>query len=493
MSKLSFSTSPAAALKGASIHVFLAPQRLFAQGWLDKVAGPHAPQAFLRAAAGAEAGTSATLVTSVAGDQGQLRMVAAVLPDRVSRHNSPSRADAIRDAIGRAGIRSQKKTAIILGLDDPAHYLAAANGAAGRLPLFTRKKGRKLVQGQIRMAASDAVGRPIPASVQVKETVTASRWAAWCVDMPPEDMTTAVFAREARKLVRGLPRVTSRAIIGPELLRAKLAGIHGVGRAAVVPPRLLILKYTHPGAKRTIALVGKGVIYDTGGLSLKIGGNMCTMKGDMGGGAAAAGAFRALAASGCRDSIVALIPLAENAIGPKSYRNDDILTMHSGRTVEINNTDAEGRLLLADAVSYAARKFKPDVIMDAATLTGAQLISTGLRHAAIVSNRQGIEERAVATGRSSGDLVHPLPFAPEFFQKEFASKFADMRNSVANRSNAQSSCAAQFVYAHIEDLDPPWLHIDLAGPAWRDGRGTGYGVALMSQLARALKAGDLRE
>ena len=166
--------------------------------------------------------------------------------------------------------------------------------------------------------------------------------------------------------------------------------------------------------------------------------------------------------------------------------------MHSGLTVEIDNTDAEGRLLLGDAVSYVGRKYKPDVIIDAATLTGAQLISTGVRHAAIVSNRAGLEHSAFEAGRLTGDLAWPLPFAPEFYQEEFKSTVADMKNSVKNRMNAQSSCAAQFVYRHIQDLDIPWLHIDIAGPAHRVERGTGFGVGLVSELVANLKDADLK-
>ena len=185
--------------------------------------------------------------------------------------------------------------------------------------------------------------------------------------------------------------------------------------------------------------------------------------------------------------------LVENAIGPTAYRPDDILDMHSGHTVEVNNTDAEGRIVLGDAASYLGRNYKVDLIVDMATLTGAQLIATGNRHAGIVSNREGLETAAVAAGLESGDMTFPMPFAPEVFQNEFRSKVADMKNSVADRMNAQSSCAAQFVYSHIDDLDIPWLHVDIAGPASRDERGTGFGVALVATLAKNLKKGDLAD
>ena len=210
------------------------------------------------------------------------------------------------------------------------------------------------------------------------------------------------------------------------------------------------------------------------------------MKADMGGAAAVLGAFRALVEAGCQHRLTALLCMAENAIGPEAYKLDDVLTFHSGKTVEINNTDAEGRLALGDGVSYAARVLKADVILDAATLTGAQLIATGKKHAAVVTNDETLEELLVDAGRASGDLTHPLPFAPEFYKRELKSTIADMRNSVADRMNAQSSCAAQFIYWHVEDTDVRWGHIDMAGPAFIDRRATGYGVALLEEAVRRL-------
>jgi len=211
----------------------------------------------------------------------------------------------------------------------------------------------------------------------------------------------------------------------------------------------------------------------------------------MGGAAAVLGAFLSLVKGGTKDRVVMLACLAENAIGPHSYRPDDILHMHSGKTVEINNTDAEGRLVLADGVSSAAQVIKADLIIDAATLTGAALMATGRAVSCTISNRAGIETLAVECGRSTGDLTHPLMFAPELFHQEFKSKVADMRNSVADRMNAQTSAAAQFIYNHIEELDRPWVHLDIAGPAFRNGRGTGHGAVLISEMVRRLDAEHL--
>ena len=171
---------------------------------------------------------------------------------------------------------------------------------------------------------------------------------------------------------------------------------------------------------------------------------------------------------------------AENAIGRHAYKPDDMLTLHSGKTVEVNNTDCRGRLVLADGVSYAVLVLGADVVLDAATLRGTQMVATGNLHCGRGEQRRGLERTLIAAGRLSGDLVHPLPFALEFYKQEFQSPVADMRNSVANRNNAQSSCAAQFIYWHIESTPVRWGHIDLAGPAMLKDRGTGFGVALLT-------------
>jgi len=170
-----------------------------------------------------------------------------------------------------------------------------------------------------------------------------------------------------------------------------------------------------------------------------------------------------------------------------ALRNDDIITCLSGLTVEINNCDAEGRLVLADGVAHATSvpsrlpglQGQPDLLIEMATLTGAQMVATGKRHAAIVCNDESAERAAVAAGRLSGDMVHPLPFAPEIYMQEFLSQVADMKNSVKDRSNAQASCAASFIHEHLHaDFSGRFVHVDLAGPAYIDERGTGYGVGL---------------
>lgn len=232
------------------------------------------------------------------------------------------------------------------------------------------------------------------------------------------------------------------------------------------------------------------VVYDTGGLSIKTKTGMPGMKRDMGGAAGALGAFRAAVLSGwaADKRVVYLGAFAENSVSAPATRPDDILTMYSGLTVEVNNTDAEGRLVLADAVAYATKHLNPRVIMDMATLTGAQGVATGVHHAALYCNDDELEGLAVRVGKETGDLTLPGPYVPEFLFPEFKSAVADMKNSAKNRSNGGSAAAGEFIGRHLRGWRDTgkWLHIDMAYPAHVGERATGYGVALLSQLVAQL-------
>jgi probable aminopeptidase NPEPL1 len=490
LTELTFPTRVDAALEGAQGLLLLAPARRWKDGWARRALGNVPWRALVDlACTGVEPGRRGRSVGTLNPGSGPTRIVVGSLPDVVSRHNSPSRADAVA-AMAQSADVGEGRACVIACVEAPEHALPLALAVARGRPSFTMMTdpSRKRPARSLAFLAVDAEGRPVPLSPAARGVVARMRWAASLVDTPPQMMDTALFEQAVRREAKGMAGVRVTSIVGDALLARRLGGIHAVGRAAAVPPRLQLVEYAPRGARRRIGLVGKGVVYDTGGLALKGREHLVSMKCDMAGAAAVAAAALSLAAARHADAVVAALPLAENAIGPDSYRNDDILTMHSGKTVEINNTDAEGRLLLADGVSFLARERDVDVVIDAATLTGAQSIATGIRHAAVVSNREGLEELAIRAGRESGDLTFPLPFAPELFQDEFRSKVADMKNSVANRANAQSSCAAQFVYAHVEDLDVPWLHVDLAGPAFRDERATGFGVGLLTAVARGITA-----
>ena len=419
--------------------------------------------------------------TSLTGLNEPYKIVVSVLPDRVSKDNSPTRREWIYQQL--EGMEAEERGLVIIAVEDSLYLGGAISGITRRLREVNFKKNSKLKH--IDILAVDAKGKIYPIDASIKLLAEETAWACKVVDLPPNLLNPKTFAKEIRSKFKGMTTVTTQEIIGKNLIAEGLNGIHSVGKAAEEEPRLVILDYKPRGASKTAVLVGKGVCFDSGGLSLKTGGGMVGMKGDMGGAAAVIGAFSCLVKNKYPHRLIAAVALVENAIGPSAFRNDDVITMHSGKTVEVNNTDAEGRLLLADALSYCARKYKPQVMIDAATLTGAQMVATGLLHAGIISNRADLELMALKLGKETGDMVNALPFAPELYQNEFKSMVADMVNSVKNRSNAQTSCAAQFVYSHIEELDLPWIHIDMAGPSsTTSGLATGYGIQLISRLAR---------
>jgi probable aminopeptidase NPEPL1 len=361
------------------------------------------------------------------------------------------------------------------------------------------------------------------------------RLAARIVDAPPAEMDPDALVAEALRVAASARDKNGADVVADVKRFAALeaegfGGICAVGRCAARDgrePALVHLKLAVPvppggehRMKKKVAVVGKGVTFDTGGLQIKPRTGMPGMKSDLGGAAAALAAFGALCAlpesswSGSTVSEVhLLLCVAENAIGSGAFRPDDVVTHRSGRTSEINNTDAEGRLVLADGVAYASQPARLgglacDDVIDIATLTGAQMVATGRHFAGVVSDSEAMERACVDAGRASGDLTHALPYAPEFFAGEFASKIADAKNSVKDRSNAQASCAGQFIAEHLwrggrgakgkkgnggaepEDEEGDrrgerrWLHVDIAGPsvAAGSGRGTGFGVALLVEL-----------
>lgn len=486
MSAIGFANSTKTLFKGAKTVAVIGPASAFKRT-LPKL-GKKLDALLLDLAKEVEPGDLGAAATTLTGaDPGRLAI--GVLPDRLSRYNSETRADCVRRVIAQIkaapGV-AKGKLAIVLLVDDPDHVLAQAIAVGRCFPLYSGKS-KPSKDPRVQLLAVDRAGRIVKPDSHVVGSVAIVRESAELVDTPPTELNPEAMAARVRALLDGLD-VGIDEIVGDELLARGLGGIHAVGRAALAAPRMVIA--THRGASsssRHVALIGKGVTFDTGGLHIKPRGGMETMKCDMGGAAAVLGAFRMLVAARCRHRVSLILCLAENAIGPAAYKPDDILTLHSGKTVEINNTDAEGRLLLADGVSWAARELKADTVFDAATLTGAQLISTGVVHGAIVSNDAELEATMIAAGRRTGDLVHPLPFAPELYKQEFSSVVADMCNSVHNRMNAQSACAAQFVYSHLEGTEVRWAHLDLAGPSFPKDRGTGYGAAVLAATVGSLE------
>lgn len=441
-------------------------------------------------AADAKPGAGAVASSLLPPGSGPRTLIVIALFDKVSRHLSDTRAYELFQHLRGIARPEAGKVGVLVAMADEAHTQATVMGVARSYPLYSRKTGNKNGEGQVRLALRTRQKLIDGDFTQLGHARDAVRLAQRLVDMPTAELDPATFEQEARKATEGLAHVTVDSIVGDQLLAQGLRGLHAVGRTAMVAPRLVVLDYDPPGAQgQPIALIGKGLVYDTGGLSLKIvGDRMLTMKCDMGGAAAVLGAFLTLVKAGTPRRIIAGLPMAENAIGPNAYRPDDVIEMHSGKTMEVNNTDAEGRIAVADGASYVARKYKPSVLIDAATLTGAQLVATGKWHAGIVSNDGDLEGRCIQAGLASGDHCMPLLFSPELHVPEYKSTVADMRNSVADRNNASSSASGLWIYFHIEDLGLKWLHVDLAGPAFLDNRGTGYGVGLLHALVASLPA-----
>uniref|UniRef100_A0A0A9X7A7 Putative aminopeptidase NPEPL1 n=1 Tax=Lygus hesperus TaxID=30085 RepID=A0A0A9X7A7_LYGHE len=406
----------------------------------------------------------------------------ASLPNKCSRHNAPARPHALAQIIRSSCSGSDETIVVVCPYAD---VLASACAIARSYPLYSKKTGGKHSAATISVEFLLVDGEnDSPIDYEALNTIGAAvRRSARIVDTPCNEMNVTHFLKEIEAVSKE-HNLQLTVIRGEELRDRGLNGIYSVGRAASVPPALAVLRYVpNEPSGPSVAWVGKGIVYDTGGLSLKTKTTMPGMKRDCGGAAAILGAMSVAAELGMTCELSAVFCLAENAVGPLSVRPDDIETLYSGRTVEINNTDAEGRLVLSDGVVYASRDLKADVILDMATLTGAQGIATGKYHGAVLTNSADWEATATSVSRLTGDLLFPIPFSPELHFPEFNSAMADMKNSVSDRSNAQSSCAGLFILAHLGfDFAGTWVHVDMASPVYSGERATGYGVALLSVL-----------
>jgi leucyl aminopeptidase len=307
------------------------------------------------------------------------------------------------------------------------------------------------------------------------------------VNEPPNILHPEEFARRAKALTKLGVKVE---VMGEaEMKKQGFGALLGVGKGSQRESQLVVMQWN--GGRRKgepVAFVGKGVCFDSGGLSLKPSAAMMGMKGDMGGAAAVTGAMMALAKRKARVNAVGVIGLVENMPGGDAIRPDDVLTSLSGQTIEVLNTDAEGRLVLADALTYTQRRFKPRFIIDLATLTGAIVQTLGFEHAGVFANDDKLAERLTDAGRTTGERVWRLPLDPAY-DKMIRSKIADVKN--IGGANSGAITAAQFLKRFIED-GTVWAHLDIAGVAWQDGEqkplipswGTGWGVKLLDRLVR---------
>jgi leucyl aminopeptidase len=275
----------------------------------------------------------------------------------------------------------------------------------------------------------------------------------------------------------------------PALKKLGMNALLGVGQGSVRESRVVVMRWNGGKAgEAPVAFIGKGVCFDTGGISIKGASGMEDMKGDMAGAACVTGLLQALAARKAKVNAVGLIGLVENMPDGNAQRPGDIVTSMSGQTVEIINTDAEGRLVLGDVIWYAAKRFKPKFMVDLATLTGAIIIALGQEYAGMFANDDKLAERLAKAGEATGEKVWRMPLAPEY-DKMIDSKFADMKNTGGSRWGGAIT-AAQFIQRHVAEKTP-WAHLDIAGTGF-DSRqtdinrswGSGWGVRLLDRLVK---------
>lgn len=327
---------------------------------------------------------------------------------------------------------------------------------------------------------------------EVKNTIDAVFWTRDLVNMPPNKLYPESFAEDIKKTLTPLG-VKVQIFDDKAIEKMGMGCLMAVGQASDHLPRLVIMSWEGSGnakqkAQQPIALVGKGITFDSGGLNVKPFEGMMDMKMDMGGAAAVVGAMKALATRKCKVPVVAAVALAENAISDEATRPSDIVTSYSGKTVEILNTDAEGRLVLSDALTYIQKKHDPAVILDLATLTGAIMVALGVNHCGVFANNEklwkGIEKSAVVTG----EKVWRMPL-DDSFRREMDSEFADIKNIGSGRYGG--SCTAAAFLGEFIDEGRAWAHLDIAGVAMSKSKPTcpvpfasGYGVRLLDTLIK---------
>src|SRR6478672_4147661 len=376
------------------------------------------------------------------------------------------------------------------GAMEPDQAAAVASGLRLRAYKFDRYKTRKkdgedaAVRAEVSLAVDDvnAARKAFAPDAHVVDGVIIAREL---VNEPPNVLYPAEFARRAGQLKK--LGVDVEVLDVKAMTKLGMGALLGVAQGSARPGRTVIMRWN--GAKRAdqpVAFVGKGVCFDTGGISIKGAASMEDMKGDMGGAACVVGLMHALAARKAKVNAVGAIGLVENMPDGNAQRPGDIVTSMSGQTIEIINTDAEGRLVLADVLWYVAKKFKPKFMVDLATLTGAIMVALGTEYAGMFCNNDQLAERLNKAGIETGELVWRMPLAPEY-DKMIDSKFADMKNTGGSRWGGAIT-AAQFIKRFVDDKIP-WAHLDIAGTGF-DSRqtdvnkswGSGWGVRLLDRL-----------
>jgi leucyl aminopeptidase len=411
-----------------------------------------------------------------------------------------ARLQALRDAAG-AAVRSlsgqASRIAVSLPAGDAEEAEAVALGALLGGYTFTRYRAN----GTAAPAEISLLGGSNGHAAHFEAAASRARALADAITLvrdlvntSPAQLYPETFAAEAER-VAGASGLAIEVLNEKELAEGGYGGLIGVGQGSVHPPRLVRVAYSRPGAARTVVFVGKGITFDSGGLSLKPPKSMETMKSDMSGAAAVLGALQAVAALQPEVNVVGYLALAENMPGGEAQRPSDVISIYGGKTVEVLNTDAEGRLVMADAIARSGQD-GPHLILDVATLTGAQLVALGPRISGVMGSSPEVADGVVDAARRAGEPAWPMPL-PHELRKGLDSTVADLANVSPDR-NGGMIVAGLFLREFVPD-GVRWAHIDIAGPAFNDGEafgytpkgGTGAAVRLLVQAALDVAEGKL--
>jgi leucyl aminopeptidase len=416
--------------------------------------------------------------------------------------DAPVDPEVLRRAAGAAvravgsprgsGPARQRRIVLALPARSQAEAEAVALGALLGGYTFGRYRSEPAGQAVLTLVASGS--HAAEAARRAEVLATAVTLARDLVNTGPSDLVPATFAARAGQIAAetgiGITVLDEQA-----LAEGGYGGILGVGQGSAHPPRLVRLEYAPPEASQVLVLAGKGITFDSGGLSLKPAKAMETMKSDMGGAAAVLASMQAISTLGLPVRVIGYLPLAENMPSGTAQRPSDVLTMYGGTTVEVLNTDAEGRLVLADALARSASD-SPDVLVDIATLTGAQVVSLGPRVAGVMANDDALRDAVVDAASRAGEAMWPMPL-PDELRKGLESSVADLTNVAPDR-NGGMLVAGLFLREFVP-LGVRWAHLDIAGPAYNDGPphgytpkgGTGAATRTLVQIAQDMADGRL--
>jgi leucyl aminopeptidase len=408
-------------------------------------------------------------------DAGVIRRAAAGMA-RATRRDTLV-ATRLLDAVSDSAARPAAAQALAEGVRLGAYQFSAYKSAP---EVTTVPRVVVVGRGGQRVAAALAIGTEVAAGVT---------FARDLVNTPGGDLTPARLGEVALEL--GDRHGIDASVLDESAIRkARLGGLLGVNRGSSQPPRFIQVTYRPPAPRGVLALVGKGITFDSGGLSLKTAAGMTTMKDDMGGAAAILGALSVLPAIEPKVEVRAYIPATDNMTGGDATRVGDVLRIRNGKTVEVLNTDAEGRLVLADGLSMASEEH-PDAIVDLATLTGAIEVALGKSVAGLFGTRPAWSAQVAEAATRSGERVWELPIVDDY-RSHLDSDVADLKN-IGKPMQAGSIIAALFLREFVGD-GIPWVHLDIAGTAWSESDdleltkgGTGFGVRLLVELIRGFR------